>query len=170
MSDSPAASFRMQIRCFEPGDAPALFQVFHSAIHTVASADYSPAQIRAWAPDAPDPARWARRMAGIQPFIAEEAGEILGYADLQADGYIDHFFVSGRHSRRGVGRSLMQHLHQVARARGIAQMSADVSLGAEAFFRHFGFVVLERRQAWIGDIALPNARMFKLLAPESDAG
>lgn len=160
----------MLIRPFEPGDAPALYQVFHSAIHEVASDHYSPEQIRAWAPDAPDPVRWARRMSGIQPFIAEAAGEILGYADLQPDGYIDHFFVSGRHPRRGVGRGLMQHLHQLARARGIAQLSADVSLGAEAFFRHFGFVIVERREAWIGDIALLNARMRKPLAPENDAG
>jgi len=34
-------------------------------------------------------------------------GDVMaGYADLQADGLIDHFFVDAGHARRGVGRAL----------------------------------------------------------------
>jgi hypothetical protein len=28
-----------------------------------------------------------------RPFVAERLGEIVGFADVQADGYIDQFFV-----------------------------------------------------------------------------
>ncbi|WP_369825877.1 hypothetical protein [Achromobacter sp. HZ34] len=42
----------MRIRRFRLGDEPALFQVFHSAIHLIAARDYTPEQIEAWAPDA----------------------------------------------------------------------------------------------------------------------
>lgn len=158
-----ARTFNMRIRPFEIADAPALYRVFHSAIHKVASAHYGPEQIAAWAPDAPDPDRWTQRMIGIEPFLVEEAGKILGYADLQANGYIDHFFVSGLHPRRGIGRFLMQHLHDMARVRGIPELSADVSLSAETFFLRSGFVVVERRQAFIRGIALQNALMRKVL-------
>ena len=43
-----------------------------------------------------------------KPFVAEIEGQIVGYADLQEDGYIDHFFVSGSMARRGVGSALMR--------------------------------------------------------------
>jgi mRNA-degrading endonuclease RelE of RelBE toxin-antitoxin system len=29
-------------------------------------------------------------------FVAELNGELVGYADVQGNGYIDHFFVSGK--------------------------------------------------------------------------
>ena len=36
-------------------------------------------------------------MQALRPLVAEEDGRVVGYADLQASGYIDHFFVSGKH-------------------------------------------------------------------------
>ncbi len=38
------------IRRYRFGEEPALFKVFHSAIHLVARRDYSNEQIKAWAP------------------------------------------------------------------------------------------------------------------------
>jgi putative acetyltransferase len=40
----------MIIREFRLGDEPALYQVFFSAIHEIASKDYTPQQVNAWAP------------------------------------------------------------------------------------------------------------------------
>src|SRR5690349_14446064 len=101
----------MHIRVFRPGDEPALWEVFFSAIHETAAAQYTPAQLNAWAPAQPDLVVWGQRMRGINPFVAEAQGVIIGYADLQHDGYIDHFFVAPSVARQGVGSALMQHLH-----------------------------------------------------------
>ena len=99
---------------FTSGDEPALQVVFHSAVHTTAASDYTPAQLEAWAPARPDVDRWAMRMRTIRPFVVEEDGKILGYADLQTNGHIDHFYVSGTNARRGVGRLLMERIHALA--------------------------------------------------------
>ncbi len=104
----------MRIRRFRIGDATALHDVFFSAIHQIAARDYSPEQINAWAPLEVDPTIWSARLRGIDPFVVEAYGQILGYADVQSTGYIDHFFVSALHSRRGVGRLLMNRIHEEA--------------------------------------------------------
>ncbi len=153
----------MDIRPFRPGDEPALRAVFLSAVHDVSSRDYTPRQIQAWAPRQLDPGLWADRMRGIQPFVVEYGDEIVAYADLQANGYIDNFFVSGSYARQGVGTMLMNHIHQAATMRGTTVLTSDVSLTAQPFFEKFGFVVVERKSTLIRGVAVPNALMRKAL-------
>ena len=158
----------IDIRPFRFGDEPILFEVYHSAIHQIACRDYSPEQIHAWAPAEVDPDLWAKRMRGIAPFVAELCGEIVGYADLQPNGYIDHFFVSGRHPRRGIGRALMNHLHTEAGKANIRQLTSDVSITAQPFFAQFGFeIVKQQEHALRGGVMIRNAFMRKnLLEPD----
>ncbi len=155
----------LQIRRFQPGDEPALLRVFVSAIHQVASRDYTRQQVDAWAPPDMDTAQWTARMRGIRPFVAQLGDEIVGYADLQPSGYIDQFFVSGAHPRQGIGRLLMARIHEEAALLGIAQLTSDVSLTAEPFYAHHGFEVVQRQQPVRRGVALANARMRKSLRP-----
>jgi putative acetyltransferase len=151
----------MLVRPFNDGDEPALQAVFYSAIHTIAAKDYTPEQLDAWAPHRPDWEAWTARMRALRPFVAEADGRVVGYADLQTTGYIDHFFVSSKHARRGVGRLLMETLHARAAELGLGRLFSDVSLTAEPFFERFGFRVVERKSVTIGRVSLPNARMEK---------
>ena len=89
--------------------------------------------VNAWAPPTRDPEAWAERMRGICPYIAVAQDAIIGYADLQPNGYIDHFFGAPKVARKGVESAFMQHLHTQARLRGISTLFADVSLTAVAF-------------------------------------
>ena len=154
----------MLVRAFKNGDEPALQAVFYSAVHTIAAKDYAPEQLDAWAPHRPDWEAWTARMQALQPFVAEADGRIVGYADLQASGHIDHFFVSGKHARRGVGRLLMERLHARAAELGLARLFCDVSVTAQPFFERFGFHVVEHKSVITGQVSLPNARMEKALA------
>lgn len=156
----------MLVRAFKDGDEPALQAVFYSAIHTVAAKDYAPEQVDAWAPHRPDWEAWTARMQALRPFVAEADGRVVGYADLQASGYIDHFYVSGKFGRRGVGRLLMEALHARAGELGLARLFSDVSLTAEPFFERFGFSVVERKSVVVGKVSLPTARMEKAISPE----
>jgi len=153
------------IQGFREGDAPALRAVFASAIHGTASAYYTPEQCDAWAPADYDAEAWARRMRGLAPFVAEEEGRIVGYADVQDDGYIDHFFVAAEAGGRGVGSALMRRIHEVAAARGLTVLHAAVSLAAQPFFAHRGFAIEEEREVEVRGVTLRNARMRKDLGP-----
>ncbi len=153
----------MKIRRFTHGDEAALFRVYFSAIHKIASRDYTQEQIDAWAPIGMDQKRWAQRIQGIRPFVVELHGEVVGYGDIQANGYIDHFFVSGRHPRQGIGALLMSRIHDEAAALRPKEMTSNVSLTAQPFFEHYGFQVIERRNVELGGVMLPNALMRKIL-------
>ncbi len=154
----------MKIRAFCQGDELRLRQVFHSAVHIVAAKDYSPEQLNAWAPSNFNAQKWIQKMRALQPFVAEEAGTIIGYADLQPDGYIDHFYVSGTSARQCVGRLLMKQIHARAAELGIPKLYSNVSHTARPFFEHFGFQSIEAQTVMIEGISLGNTRMEKNLA------
>jgi putative acetyltransferase len=149
----------MLIRPFRLGDETALHAVFLSAVHGLASKDYTAEQIQAWAPQDIDQELWAHRMQGIAPFVVEVSGNIIAYADIQSSGYIDHFFVAAAYARKGVGSMLMNHLRKVASERAITVLTSDVSLTAQPFFEKFGFVVVEKRAPVRRGVVLANAFM-----------
>lgn len=150
------------IRLYRPGEELQLRALFHDSVHRLANAHYTANQLEAWAPADFDPQAWCARIRGNRPFVAEdEAGVLLGYADLQPDGHIDQFFVASHAARRGVGRAMLAYLERRARRLGIARLSADVSLCAEIFFLHHGFRVLQRQLPMVRGVVLANARMVK---------
>lgn len=153
----------MRIRRFQLGEEQALFDIYYSAIHLVASRDYSPEQVNAWAPSDLDANLWAAKMQAINPFVAEFNGNLVGYADIQPSGYIDHFFVSGHYPRQGIGAQLMATISKEAANLGLSQLTSDVSRTAQPFFAKFGFRIVEQREPELRGIVIPNARMCKQL-------
>ena len=158
----------LYIREFLPADAPVLRSLFHAAVHARARSEYTQEQRDAWAPASCDAAAWSARLQANQPFIAEwregdGAVGIAGFSDLQATGYIDHFFVAPAHAGQGVAHALMAHIHAQAALRGIPRLWADVSLTAEPFFARSGFAVEARQQVERHGVVLSNARMAKRL-------
>lgn len=149
----------VSIRAYRAGDAPALRRVFHSSVHALSRGQYDEAQRRAWAPDEYDEVQWLAMMDRLRPWVAEEGGEIVGYADLQDDGYIDHFFVAGAAGGRGIAGRLMTHLLQQAEARGIGEQHAHVSLTAQPLFARFGFVLEAEREVLSRGVRMRNALM-----------
>ncbi|MDO9402599.1 MAG: GNAT family N-acetyltransferase [Polaromonas sp.] len=158
------SSTTIAIRDFRPGDESALRDLFHASVQNLTASHYSQEQRDAWAPADHDVKAWGERIRHNRPFIAESDGVIAGFADLQPDGYIDHFFVSSECARRGVAAALMVHIHEAANARGIPQLYSNVSLTAEGFFQKCGFRVAERQLVDVRGQRLANARMEKSLA------
>lgn len=157
----------MEIRRFIEGEETSLFRVFFSAVHQVASRDYTPEQVAAWAPEDSDMSAWAERMRTIRPFVVTIDDVAVGYADVQPNGYITHFFVSGEHPRKGVGTLLMDRIHEEAGHLRLERLSADVSQTAEPFFTSYGFHVVERRHPVRRGVTLHNALMRKSLQPSA---
>lgn len=154
----------MHVRAFRVGDEAALFGVYYSAIHEIARRDYNQQQLNAWAPANMDMGVWRERLRKIKPFVVEVDGEIAAYADVQPSGYIDHFFVAGSHAGSGIGRVLMNRIHQQATHLSLTELSSDVSRTAQPFFAHFGFEVVEQRRPVVRGVTVPNALMRKSLS------
>ncbi|URV23308.1 GNAT family N-acetyltransferase [Burkholderia gladioli] len=121
----------MRIRRAAPGEAPALLAIFQSSVRGLASRDYTPAQIDAWAPLAADAAwceAWCRRVGANHPWAVEIEARLVAYADLQPSGYLDHFYVAADAAGQGIGAALMRHLLGIAREQAIDCVVADVSV------------------------------------------
>lgn len=153
----------MQIRKFKEGDEPVLWEIFYNTIHRVNINDYTQEQVDAWAPATFDLARWRSKIGSIKPFVIVQSGEIVGYADLQDDGYIDHFYCQHTWQRGGIGSLLMSRIHEEAKARGILQLYSNVSITAKPFFVAKGFKVIKEQLISIRGQELLNFKMQKHL-------
>jgi putative acetyltransferase len=149
------------IRPYQPCEEAILRELFYNTIHNVNQRDYNAEQRAAWAPQRYDPNAWATRLMESDPFVAVDNDTIVGFADVQADGYIDFFFCHQNYQGRGVGKALMKHLLKTGRRYGVRRFYANVSVTARPFFAHFGFSVLTQQQIDIRGVQLTNFLMEK---------
>lgn len=178
-----AATFRMGERVFDdwllerpvtPGepeiafrrhrqdDAGAILALFRDTIRRVNCADYTPAQVEAWAQPDMTVDAWAGRLREAT-WIVEADGQLVAFAELEPDGYIDCFYCHADWQGAGIGSRLMRHLEQEARKAGAQSLFADVSVTARPFFERRGFVAERTQQVRLGGEQLTNYRMRKLL-------
>lgn len=150
---------KIKIRGYKSDEALFIWQLKFNTIRHINLRDYTAAQVAAWAPDSLDMAAWQKRLDVMNPFIAELDGHVVGFADLQDDGYIDHFFCHCDYQGMGVGRILMEHILDTGRERGISCLYSHVSITARAFYEHFGFRVIKEQQVAINDQVLTNFLM-----------
>lgn len=153
----------LTIREFQKGDESCLREIFFNTVRHVNIKDYSALQVKAWAPDHYDESEWYKRINAIKPFIAILDSEIVGYADVQDDGYIDHFFCHWNHQGKGIGKALMQKLILTGQQNGSARLYSHASITAKPFFENFGFQMIKEQQVNIRGQVLTNFIMEKVV-------
>lgn len=151
----------MDLRLCTQADLPAVLDLFRTSVHTLCRGDYSPAQLSAWAPEDLDEAPWARRLRCQTFLLAEEDGDLLGFASLEED-YLDLLYVHPRHAHRGIGTVLCDALERQCTGRCI---TVHASLTARPFFAHRGYRTVEPHQVERRGVVLTNYLMEKELIP-----
>ena len=71
----------MVIRPYRSDDCPTLAQIYYETIHSVNAADYTQAQLDAWATGNVDLAVWDSYFLARHSFVAELDGTIVGFSD-----------------------------------------------------------------------------------------
>lgn len=151
----------MEIRQYKEGEEAEIWSIFYNTIHHINSQHYSADQINAWAPKDLEETIWLSKIQDIAPYVVVRHGKIIGYADLQKTGYIDHFFCHHEHQRKGVGSKLFSFLESKALQLGIPELSADVSITAKPFFESKGFEVIKEQLIQLRDQKLVNYKMVR---------
>lgn len=149
----------MEIRNFLDGDAVAIADVFHRAVHAIPSTLYTREQKEAWSPTPPDYSAWARRLATTQPFVAIARDSIVGFIELGSDGHIDCFYVDPDHQGLGIGKRLLSYTMHEGSKCGLLTFHAEVSKAAEALLRKSGFVHSGKNEVSLRGQTLVNYRM-----------
>ena len=151
----------MEIRRYKVDEESAIWGVYFAATHESLARDYHADLIERWAPRDRDMKEWAERLAQKNPFVAIAGEEIVGMAEMEADGFIDFFYVHPKWQGRGVGKALLATLESEAAKLGVSTIFADVSVTAKPFFLSRGFRVTESRSNIIQGHPAPNFRMEK---------
>ncbi|WP_210394811.1 GNAT family N-acetyltransferase [Motiliproteus sediminis] len=130
----------LTLRHLQAADAAALWQLLYLSVHRVGRKRYRQRQCEAWAPSTAMPDGWPERLAATTTWVAEAAGEPLGFASLERGGVVDLFYIHPGWQRRGVGSALMRQLEAEARQRDIGSLQLQASLSGLAFFERVGFM------------------------------
>ena len=152
------------LRRYESRDAAATLDIFYRAVHVTAASSYSPEQIAVWAPENIDVESWGRKQLTRNGVVAEVDGEVAGFSDVDARGYIDMMFVAPEHGRTGVASALMSWIVVEASRRGAGSLSTNASEAARQFFEKQGFTAGEHRRVLRGGVILTNYAMSRPLS------
>lgn len=143
-------------------ECDALAALMVASIERLAAADYSAAQIEAWA--RLDKAAWPGRLQRQRVWVAYQEDQAVGFISLAAGGYIDLLYVSPDWARRGVATRLLATLEQIARQEQILRLITEASLTARPFFESQGFMIETRQRVDVRGKEFVNFLMEKALA------
>ena len=153
------------VRDYAGSDAGEICRLFYETVRTVNLGDYSPEQVRAWAPAPPDPEVWHARMSGRHTLVAEGSGEVVGFVELEEDGHLDMFYCRRDFVGRGVGSLLYAAVEERAGEIGLERIFTEASITARPFFARRGFAVLRPNSVVRQGVELVNFSMEKALQP-----
>ncbi|QIN81406.1 GNAT family N-acetyltransferase [Rubrobacter tropicus] len=155
----------MIVRDYREHDAGEICRLFYGTVRAVNLGDYSPEQVRAWAPAPPDPDLWHERMSGRHTLVVGGDDGVVGFAELEEDGHLDMFYCRWDVVGRGVGSLLYAAVEERARELGVGRIFTEASITARPFFERKGFSVLRRNTVARGGVELTNFSMEKVLGP-----
>ena len=150
----------VRIRGYEAEDALEIARLFYETVHSVNRAHYSEEQVAAWAPEVPDARRWHARMSARLTLVAEEEGEVVGFAELEG-GHLDMLYVRKDAVGRGVGLRLYEAVEREALDRGHGRITTEASITARPFFKRRGFRLVREQTVRRHDVELTNFVMRK---------
>ncbi len=146
----------LTLRPYRPADCPAMARLFYETVHTVNARDYAPEALDAWADGQPDLERWNSSFLVHRTLLAEAAGEIVGFADMDETGYLDRLYVHRNFQGRGVATALCDALEAQVLA---PCYTTHASITARPFFEGRGYRVtraqqVERRGVWMTNFVM----------------
>lgn len=157
MSDSGVT-----IRSYRTGDEAATIECFMMAVRRTATADYSPNQVKAWAPDGRDQIQWGQDRIAARTLVAELDGVVVGFADMSETGYIDMLYVHPNVERLGVATTLLSTLIDQSSREGLTRLTAQVSKTARRVFERAGFKVDAEQKVLTNGVVLVNYAMARI--------
>ena len=107
--------------------------------------DYTQQQVEHWVSMHAEAAAWQERVRARNPFVAEVAGAVVGFAELEPDGHIDYFYCHHQWQGKDVGTELLAAIKDEAARLGLEVLRAEVSVTARPFFARRGCRVVQEQ-------------------------
>jgi len=149
---------QLKLHGYTQEDCAQLAQLFYDTVHSVNAADYTPAQLDAWADGNADLEKWHISLSAHHTVVARMDGRIVGFGDMDDTGYLDRLYVHRDCQRRGIATAICDRLESLVPG---AEYTTHASITARPFFEKRGYVVLKEQQVRRGDVWLTNFVMKK---------
>lgn len=149
----------MIIRKYTPTDCTAMTILFYETVREINKKDYSEEQLDVWATGMVDLEQWNQSFLEHITWIAVEEDKIIGFGDIDANGYLDRLYVHKDYQRRGVATELCNALEESVPA---GKYTTHASITARPFFENRGYRVIKEQQILRNKVALTNFIMEKV--------
>ncbi|GGP15048.1 GNAT family N-acetyltransferase [Oceanobacillus neutriphilus] len=159
----------IHIAAFQQEDIVEIIDLFYGTVQEVNRADYSEAAIAAWAPVEEKEnvlKEWKDSFLKNKTFVARMQGQVVGFIDIRADGYLDRLYVHKDKQRLGIASALLMQIEEWGRREEIPFIWTFSSITAKGFFERYGFEVIEKENVERKDVLLTRFKMKKMLIEE----
>lgn len=133
----------MVIRSYRSSDCPTLARIYYDTIHAVNAADYTKAQLDAWATGNVDLQVWDEYFLARHSFVAEIDGKIVGFSDMDDSGYLGRLYVHKDYQGLGIGKALCDAAENAVT---VPKYTLHSSITARPFYEKRGYRTVEMRQ------------------------
>ncbi|WP_252232362.1 GNAT family N-acetyltransferase [Clostridium sp. ZBS15] len=148
----------MIIRKYKPLDCMVLAELFYNTVHLVNAKDYTEEQLNVWATGSIDLKEWNKSFLEHFTVVAIEDNVIVGFGDIDNNGYLDRLFVHKDYQNKGIATAICDKLEKYV---CMDKISTHASITAKPFFEKRGYKVIKEQQIERKGIILINYVMEK---------
>lgn len=153
----------MEIVSCQRKEIPDLARIMRESVSHVCAADYTAQEIELWVPRRMDMARFSQSLRKGIVWVAKEEGEILGFANMDRDGYLNRLYTKVGYMRQGIGSALLAKIEQEAHAMRLSKVFLTSSITARGFYEKHGYRCVGESNERRSGITLPGFKMEKEL-------
>ena len=154
----------LSIRPLTEQDIPEMRELFCTTVLTVNSRDYTIEEVEDWASCGDSIEHWKELLAKNDYIGAlDEQGSVIGFASMNAEGYLHSMFVHKDWQHKGVASLLLSEVEKMAHRYGVHKISTEASITACPFFKKRGYRAVKEQKAKANRLWLTNYVMEKTL-------
>lgn len=136
----------MSIRRYESKDCNDIINLFYNTVHTINSKDYTKDELDAWAPKDLDLSLWDKSFLNNYTIVFILDNTIVGFGDINEDGYLDRLYVHKDYQRRGIAKEIVNNLECYVEELGVNTITTEASITAKPFFEKMGYKIIKEQQ------------------------
>ena len=152
-----------RLRTYAGDDYVAVAEVYRDAVETLARSAYSGEQVRMWASYPGGRGDFEERLARGGVIVAEIAGEVVAFGQLEPSDHVAFLYCKGAFARRGLASAIYAELETQAKAAEAKELTTEASRISRGFFEKQGFTVTEVEQAVRLGVEFERFKMRKAL-------
>ncbi|MFQ8705709.1 MAG: GNAT family N-acetyltransferase [Thomasclavelia sp.] len=151
----------MKFREYQSSDLKEICELFYETITTINKYDYNNDQIKVWSNRRDILLQQDNFFKLLYTIVAIENDKIVGYGNINKNGYLDHLYVHKDYQGRHIATLLCDKLENYYKE--VKELTVHASISAKPFFEKRGYKVIKERTVQLDGINIKNYLMKKII-------